>query len=190
MPLDRAITEWVLKPFEMNSAFYRRVGRKAGELDSGRLEAAAATEDCPWRGGVLQGQVHDDNTWAMGGYAGHAGLFGSIRDVLQFARVLPRMISSRTLGEAWTRVSEPTGCPRTLGWDTPTGPDSSAGRYFGLGTVGHLGFTGTSLWIDPAAGLAVGLLTNRVHPSRDNIAIRALRPKFHDALHEDLASGG
>ena len=185
MPLDRAVAEFVLKPFGMDGAFYRRVN---ADPSSGRLDAVAATEDCPWRGGVIQGQVHDDNTWAMGGYAGHAGLFGSIRDVLQFARVLPRMISPRTLREAWTRVDRPPGCPRTLGWDTPSGPDSSAGRYFGPGTVGHLGFTGTSLWLDPSAGLAVGLLTNRVHPSRENIAIRQLRPRLHDALREDLAS--
>ncbi|MCM2277809.1 MAG: beta-lactamase family protein [Oligoflexia bacterium] len=184
MPLDRAVREFVWKPMGLEAAFYRRVTRPVAEA---RLESVAATEDCPWRGDVLQGQVHDDNTWAMGGYAGHAGAFGTVRDVLQFARQwMTGFVSARVRAEAWTRVCEPAGCERSLGWDTPSGADSSAGRYFPRGSVGHLGFTGTSLWIDPGAGLAVTLLTNRVHPSRENQRIRAFRPRFHDAIREDL----
>jgi CubicO group peptidase (beta-lactamase class C family) len=123
----------------------------------------------------------------MGGYGGHAGAFGTIRDVLHFARgLMTGFLSSPVLDAAWTRVQNPPGCDRTLGWDTPSGPTSSAGGHFSEQSVGHLGFTGTSLWIDPKAQLAVVLLSNRVHPSRDNLKIRTFRPQFHDAIRMDL----
>jgi CubicO group peptidase (beta-lactamase class C family) len=194
LPLDRAVRRFVWGPMGIETAFFRRVTEDPVRA---RLEQVAATEESPWRGGMLQGQVHDDNCWSMGGYGGHAGAFGSVRDVLHFARALypawsgthagpvgarRGFLSSPTLRAAWTRVTAPVGCERTLGWDTPSGPDSSAGRYFSAQTVGHLGFTGTSLWIDTRAGLAVTLLTNRVHPTRENTLIRAFRPKFHDAI--------
>jgi CubicO group peptidase (beta-lactamase class C family) len=197
LPLDRAVQRFVWHPMGLETAFFRHV---VDEPVRGRREDIAATEESPWRGGLLQGQVHDDNCWAMGGYAGHAGAFGTVRDVLQFARALYPAWPSRgsaglggflsrgTLREAWTPVSQPPGCPRTLGWDTPTGEESSVGRYFSPRTVGHLGFTGTSLWIDLEAGLAVTLLTNRVHPTRENTMIRAFRPKFHDALRSSMNS--
>jgi CubicO group peptidase (beta-lactamase class C family) len=190
MPLDRAIRHFVWQPMSLETVFFRHV---TGEAARSRLDQVAATEDSEWRGGVLQGQVHDDNCWAMGGYAGHAGAFGSVRDVLAFARAwVPRegyrgFVSSETLRAAWTRVSEPAGSPRTLGWDTPSGEDSSAGRLFSRRSVGHLGYTGTSLWIDPDAGVAVTLLTNRVHPTRENPRMKAFRPRFHDAIRMDLA---
>jgi CubicO group peptidase (beta-lactamase class C family) len=165
-------------------AEFRRVTRG---VEESRIEEAAATENCPWRGGVLQGQVHDDNCWAMGGYAGHAGAFGAVRDVPQFsAELSTRFLSRETLQAAWTRVSEPPGCERTLGWDTPSGQDPAASSLFSPRSVGHLGFTGTSLWIDPDAGLAAALLSNRVHPSRENAGIKPFRARFHRALREDL----
>lgn len=186
MPLDRAIRKYVWEPMGLGLTF-RPTDRG---LNEARDERCAATEDCPWRGGVVQGQVHDDNTWAMGGYAAHAGAFGTVEDVLRLARALvhARFLSDRVRDEMWTRVSEPAGCERTPGWDTPSGTESSVGHRFSGRTVGHLGFTGTSLWIDREAGLAVTLLTNRVHPSRENQAIRAFRPRFHDAIREDLAA--
>jgi CubicO group peptidase (beta-lactamase class C family) len=148
----------------------------------------AATELSPWHGAILEGQVHDENCWSMGGYSGHAGAFGRIEDVLRFSgQLLNGFLTPATLRAMWTRVTEPAGCERTLGWDTPSGPESSSGRYFSDATVGHLGFTGTSLWIDPEARLAVGLLSNRVHPTRDNIAIRQFRPLFHNAIRSDFA---
>jgi serine-type D-Ala-D-Ala carboxypeptidase len=184
MPLDRAVSTLLWQPLGVQSASYRRVDRG---VDAGRDEAVAATEQCAWRGGVVQGQVHDDNCWAMGGYAGHAGVFGTARDVLHFsARLLGGFISREVLKASWTRVSQPAGCERTLGWDTPSGPEPSASLKFSSRTVGHLGFTGTALWIDPAASLAVTLLTNRVHPSRDNNNIRAFRPRFFEAVRLDL----
>lgn len=184
MDLDRAVTDLVWKPMGVSGASYRRVDR---DTRRGNDESVAATELCPWRGGVLQGQVHDDNAWAMGGYAGHAGAFGSARDVLGFARGLAQgFLSFETIHQAWRRVALPVGCTRTLGWDTPSGPDSLVGSRFSGRSVGHWGFTGTGLWIDRDAGIAVTLLTNRVHPSRENPAIREFRPRFHNALRADL----
>lgn len=186
MPLDRAVRELVWEPMGVEGAFYRRVTRSP---ETDRQGFVAATEDSAWRGGVLQGQVHDDNCWSMGGVAAHAGAFAAVRDVLHFAqRLLGGFLSPRILRAAWSRVPSPPGCERTLGWDTPSGDNPSASRLSSPGTVGHLGFTGTSLWIDPKAGLAVTLLTNRVHPTRDNVRIRDFRPRFHEALRWDIAS--
>lgn len=176
MPLDGAVRRFVWDPMGLETAYYRHV---TSDVASARRDEVAATEDCPWRGGVLQGQVHDDNCWSMGGYAGHAGAFGTVRDVLQFARAIypgvGDFLSREALRAAWTRAPAPADCSRTLGWDTPSGDQPSAGPYCSSQTVGHLGFTGTSLWIDPERGRAVTILTNRVHPTRENNAIRELR---------------
>lgn len=182
-PFDVAVRDFVWRPMGLGFEF-RRVER---DVRAGTDERYAATENCPWRGGVLQGQVHDDNCWAMGGYGGHSGAFGTVSDVLHFAeRVSTGFYLPSTVRRMWRRVSSPAGCERALGWDTPSAAGSSVGQYFSPATVGHLGFTGTSLWIDPAAGVAVALLSNRVHPSRENIQIKAFRPRFHDAIREDL----
>jgi CubicO group peptidase (beta-lactamase class C family) len=192
MPLDSAIRDlvWSQMGIEMGEgkgAFYRRIDNSP---ENARLDFVAATEKDSWRGGLLQGQVHDDNCWAMGGYAGHAGAFGRAQDVLQFAaRLVMGHFSRETLGAMWTRVPQPSGCERTLGWDTPSGAEPSAGRFFSPRSVGHLGYTGTSIWIDPEASLAVTLLGTRVHPDRNEERIQAFRkfrPRFHDALREDL----
>ncbi len=187
LPLDEAVKKWVWSPMGIQGAkFHHTHLRNFRPGMQGIREEYAATENCPHRGGVLQGQVHDDNCWAMGGFAGHAGAFGQARDVLQFVRELfSGFLSPQTLDFMWTRVARPSGCERTPGWDTPSGI-SSAGTKFSGTTVGHLGFTGTSLWIDLEAELAVTLLSNRVHPSRENIKIREFRPKFHDAIRLDL----
>lgn len=185
MPLAQAVQRFVWGPMGIEGArFYPVTSSPADAI----REEVAATEECSWRGGVLQGQVHDDNCWAMGGVAGHAGVFGTAKDLLFFSkRLLEGFLSPSVLKAAWTRVPRPPGCERTLGWDTPSGPESSAGHFFSTASVGHLGYTGTSLWIDPVAGLSVVLLSNRVHPSRENTKIRAFRPRFHDAIREDLS---
>src|SRR5690606_14362116 len=112
----------------------------------------------------LQGQVHDDNCWAMGGFGGHAGVFGDARSVLSLVRGLfeGSYLSREILETMWRRVPEPAGCDRTLGWDTPSGSAPSSGARFSRRSVGHLGYTGTSLWIDLDREVAVTLLTNRV----------------------------
>ncbi|MGZ3688485.1 MAG: serine hydrolase domain-containing protein, partial [Bdellovibrionota bacterium] len=186
LPLDHAVTEMVLKPMGLATAYYRRVNQSA---TSGVDERVAATEQCPWRGAVIQGQVHDDNCWAMGGYAGHAGVFGAAADVLTFARRLyGGFLTRETLARCWTRVDRPPGCERTLGWDTPSPQGSMVGPDFSPNSVGHWGFAGTSLWIDRDAELAVTILTNRVHPSRENNLIRGFRPTLHSALRRELAA--
>lgn len=150
----------------------------------------AATEQCPWRGRWLQGEVHDENAWTIGGVAGHAGLFGTLDAVHAAGRAWLDALRGRDgalgLSSALARAAthrrwmHPRGT-RVLGWDTPTPGRSSAGRHFGAHAIGHLGFTGTSLWIDPEAEVVMVLLTNRVCPTRTHTAIQALRPALHDA---------
>jgi CubicO group peptidase (beta-lactamase class C family) len=184
MDLDAAVEKFVWSPLGITGAWFRRT---ESSVDQARMEQVAATENCPWRGGVLQGQVHDDNCWAMGGVGGHAGAFGRAEDLLRFgARWLGPQFSSAVRDSAWRRVSSPEGCTRTLGWDTPSGEETSAGKVLSSATVGHIGYTGTSLWIDPSRGWVVTFLTNRVHFGRENIKIRGLRHRLHTVLGEEL----
>jgi CubicO group peptidase (beta-lactamase class C family) len=152
----------------------------------------APTEDDPWRQRTLVGEVHDENAWALGGAAGHAGLFGTAASVGDHARHLLQvldgrigMVSRSTLLEFVTKRGEIPGSSRALGWDTAL-PTSSCGSRMSMRAFGHTGFTGTSLWIDPDRGIYVVLLTNRVHPTRSNDAIRGVRPRVHDAVVADL----
>lgn len=141
---------------------------------------ATATEDCPVRGRVVQGEVHDLNCWAMGGHSSHAGLFGDARAV---ARAGWGFVQQARAGGALRRAWTTRGAgSHWLGWDGRSGGLSSSGRHFPDDAVGHLGFTGTSLWIAPTQGLVVALLTNRVHPSVCDTRIRALRPEVHDEV--------
>ena len=147
----------------------------------------APTEFDAWRGRLARGEVHDENAWALGGVAGHAGLFGSVRAVGAFARDILRgghpddpLVAPTTLIRFLAESRVP-GSSRALGWDTML-PTSSCGTRMSPEAVGHTGFTGTSLWLDPRAGTYVALLTNRVHPTRANDRILAVRPAFHDAV--------
>jgi CubicO group peptidase (beta-lactamase class C family) len=147
--------------------------------------------------GDLRGQVHDENARAMGGVAGHAGLFATARDVSRLVHALvvawhgarsatvPRLWSQARVRQFWS----PSGVPGStwcLGWDRPAAAGSSAGERWPKDGIGHLGFTGCSLWIDPARARWVVLLTNRVHPSRANERIKQLRPRLHDAIVAEL----
>jgi CubicO group peptidase (beta-lactamase class C family) len=154
-------------------------------------DAVAPTERCPWRGKMLMGEVHDDNAWAMGGVAGHSGLFGNAADVHALAAMLfacfrgePGPLPTALVREFWRRDGTVPESTWALGWDTPSPGASTAGSRVSRDAVGHLGFTGTSLWVDLERGCHVVLLTNRVHPSRENHKIRELRPRFHDAVFE------
>jgi CubicO group peptidase (beta-lactamase class C family) len=143
----------------------------------------APTETVPWRGGPVVGAVHDENAWALtgAGGSGHAGIFGTIDAVLSFGLGVLDGLSSID----WMLRVRPGGTLRA-GFDgkSPPPEPSSAGARIGPRAFGHLGFTGTSLWIDPDAGVVLALLTNRVCPTRDHLAIRAARPRAHDALFE------
>jgi CubicO group peptidase (beta-lactamase class C family) len=151
----------------------------------------APTEHDEWRGRTLVGEVHDENTWALGGAAGHAGLFGTAPAVGAFAQSALRTIAGeRVLAQPSTfrefiRRTDIPGSSRALGWDTML-PTSSCGSKMSATAIGHTGFTGTSLWIDWERDLYVVLLTNRVHPTRENNRLRAIRPAFHDAVMEEL----
>jgi serine-type D-Ala-D-Ala carboxypeptidase len=146
----------------------------------------APTESCALRGRVPRAEVHDENCAAFGGICGHAGLFGTARAVRELGLAVLRALG----GEAawldpallrWALTPQPGG-GHVLGWDTRSGEGSSTGRLFSERSFGHLGFTGTSLWCDPTRALCAVLLSNRVHPTRENIAIRAFRPRFHDLV--------
>lgn len=156
-------------------------------------------DDTTFRHRIIQGEVQDENCYALGGGAGHAGLFANANDVLRFAACIlaeGRTASGRQLFQPdtvrlfATRQSVPAGTTRALGWDTPSNP-SSSGSYFSASSIGHLGYAGTSLWIDPARNLAVVLLTNRTWPSRNrpdgtSDLIQQVRPAFHNALATSL----
>lgn len=156
-------------------------------------EMFAATEVCPSRKRLLVGEVHDDNAYAMGGVAGHAGLFGPVKEVDRIAAELIACYHGRSdlvprslIAEFWKRNEVVKGSTWALGWDTPTADHSSSGTHFSPAAVGHLGFTGTSIWIEPEREIAVTILTNRVHPRRDNEGIRDFRPLIHDRIMEVL----
>jgi CubicO group peptidase (beta-lactamase class C family) len=154
----------------------------------------AATEHCPWRGEVLQGAVHDDHAYLMGGVAGHAGLFATAADVFALTRAWVRAYQGREGGPlspaaARTFLARQSPNPTltwALGWDTPTPGESTSGSHFSPRSVGHLGFTGASMWIDLDRDLTVILLTNRIHPLRSNLGIKPFRPVFHDRVMEGL----
>lgn len=150
--------------------------------------------DTSFRRRAIQGEVQDENAFVLGGVAGHAGVFSNVRDLLIFAQCIldqgrtasgARLFSPETLAVFAERHTTPDGQSRALGWDVPT-PPSSSGQYFGPRSIGHLGYAGTSLWIDPDQGLAIVLLTNRTWPDRSSDAIRQVRPAFHDAIVEAL----
>jgi CubicO group peptidase (beta-lactamase class C family) len=147
----------------------------------------APTELDLWRGRLLQGEVHDENTWALGGAAGHAGLFGTAASTGTFARsVLQGLKGGRSIArpETLARFTMKSTVPvssRALGWDTML-TTSSCGSRLSPRAIGHTGFTGTSLWIDPEQDLYIVLLTNRVHPTRENNGIQPVRRAFHDSI--------
>ena len=178
-PLDEFVEERIFEPLGMEDTGYNP--------DASLVRRIAATEVDGMRGGLIRGSVHDPNAWAMGGVAGHAGLFGSARDLSVLAQMLlnggeyngVRLLKPATIAR-WTAPQGP-GSSRALGWDTPSGK-SSAGRFFGSRSFGHTGYTGTSLWIDPERGTFVVLLTNRVNPTAANQKHVPLRRAVADAV--------
>jgi len=142
-----------------------------------------------FRDRIIQGEVQDENASVLGGVAGHAGLFSAAEDVALFAYMLLEggnpILRPETIALFTRRESTPAGTSRALGWDTPSSP-SQSGQYFGSRSFGHLGYTGTSLWIDPDRKLSVTLLTNRTWPDCSNEAIKQVRPKVHDAILRPL----
>jgi CubicO group peptidase (beta-lactamase class C family) len=192
--LDELARERLFTPLGLSSVGYLP-GGNAGSRAWSAGRRVAATERCRWRGRVLQGEVHDENAYAMGGVSGHAGLFGDALGVRGLVRawreaalgrsaLWPADLATRFL----TRQSDLGQGSWALGWTVPT-PPSTSGRFFSQRAYGHLGFTGTSVWVDPDRELTVILLTNRVHPTRDNQGIAAFRPAIHDAVYCWLFDG-
>jgi len=191
--LDRFVAEELVAPLGLQSTAFVRVDEaRAGDR---RFAAArcAPCGDCGWRGGEVRGLVQDENAHAMGGVAGHAGLFASARDVHRLVaehvrahRGGPSVFDGELVRACWTRGAEAPQSTWAVGWDTPTAGRSTAGSLVAPDAVGHLGFTGTSVWVDNRRGVHVILLTNRLHPDRENTAIRALRPRLHDAVFAAL----
>ncbi|HEY4120711.1 MAG TPA: serine hydrolase domain-containing protein [Byssovorax sp.] len=184
LDLDEIVAREVSAPLGLTLASARQWERDRPD----RFARVAPTELAPFRGGVVRGRVHDENAFALvdGASAGHAGLFGDALDVARLGAAILDALAGRS---AWLSAEElaplvrarPGGSHRA-GFDGKSGASPSAGARFGPRTFGHLGFTGTSLWMDPDAELAGVLLTNRVHPTRDHVAIRAARPAVYDAL--------
>ena len=181
-PLDQFAQGHIFSPLGMNETrFNPPAALRAG--------IAPTENDSDFRKRLLVGEVHDENAWALGGVSGNAGLFSTAGDAAIFAQMIlnggiyghHRMVSRATVREFATRMNIGDSA-RTLGWDVPTPPTSSAGQYFSASSFGHTGFTGTSLWIDPERDLFVVLLTNRVNPTRANEQIRQVRPALHDAI--------
>jgi CubicO group peptidase (beta-lactamase class C family) len=191
--LDEYFDVAVAKPLGAQQLCFHRAGAASPPPWTGFDASVAVTEWDHWRKRLLKGEVHDENAAAMGGVAGHAGLFGTAQSVLAISgawlqgfRGSCSALGHKLVREFTARQSRPSGSSWALGWDTPTAP-SSSGTHFSAESFGHLGFTGTSLWVDPEQSLEVVLLTNRVHPNRKNDAIRAFRPMIHDLVYREFA---
>jgi len=184
--LDVILQERVFGPLGMDWTRYRP--------PQDWIDHIAPTEDDPWRGRVVRGEVHDENAVRLGGVSAHAGLFSMAPDLARFAQWMldayhgrlapdgPLYIPAEIVREFVRLQPGPEGSTRALGWDTPSREGSSAGTLMSPDSFGHTGFTGTSLWIDPHRELFIVLLTNRVHPTRDNNAIRQIRGLVADSV--------
>jgi serine-type D-Ala-D-Ala carboxypeptidase len=151
----------------------------------------SATAHSTFRNRIVQGEVQDENACVLGGAAAHAGLFSTAEDVARFAQMMLAggnpILRHETVALFTRREASPSGTSHALGWDTPSAP-SQSGKYFGPRSFGHLGYTGTSLWIDPDRQLSITLLTNRTWPDCSNQAIKQVRPRIHDAIVEGINS--
>ncbi len=202
--LDNLAAQHIFEPLGMNRCRFVDVHQTAPK--SHEIFAATEATEVARCGASLAGQVHDENTWMLGGIAGHAGLFGTAGDLVRFGRAIlesdggPRVPWSISSAVVRWALSSGAGChnaqgewlgPYLAGVDTPSGAVSTAGSVLARSpigaSVGHLGFTGTSLWIDRTRGLVMALLTNRVHPTRDKEGIRAFRTALHTTAAQILA---
>jgi CubicO group peptidase (beta-lactamase class C family) len=180
--LDHFVVDEIYQPLGILHLFFI-----TDRLEDNRA-AFAATENCPWRRKIIEGRVHDENADAVGGIEGHAGLFGTADDINRLLIELlftyhgqncSGLFQQHLLHQFFKRLP---GTDKALGFDTPLRGGSSCGRGFSQNSIGHLGFTGTSFWMDLEQSLIVILLTNRVHPTRDNERIKKFRPELHDAV--------
>ncbi|MEE2674973.1 MAG: serine hydrolase domain-containing protein [Myxococcota bacterium] len=198
--LDVFCQQRILDPLGLGDTRFHSQLRVEGDdapvaIPHDRLRQIAASESCPWRDRILWGEVHDPNAAAMGGVAGHAGLFSTADDVMKFAKVWldvwhgrSDLLPQEAVREFSKRQDAPVGSDWALGWDTPTVGQSSSGTHFSETSIGHLGFTGTSIWIDLEKEAIVVMLTNRVHLIAKKSRFE-LRPIVHDFVMDAFASG-
>ncbi len=191
--LDRFCQERIFQPLGLESTFFVDLTQLLARRFQPDLKKVAPTENCPWRKKIICGEVHDDNAYAMGGVAGHAGLFSSARDIHRYLTRLrlcydgnDSFLPAELVKEFFRRDESVSGSTYTLGWDTPSQANSSSGSQFSPLSVGHLGFTGVSIWWDLEKNCSIILLTNRIHPSRNNDKIRDFRPQIHDLIMKTL----
>jgi serine-type D-Ala-D-Ala carboxypeptidase len=188
--LDRFVSDQIYFPLEIEDLFFLEIDSKSEKFTHHRPKMVA-TQKCPWRKKVLVGEVDDDNAWAVGGIEGHAGLFGNAGSIHKLCCELLNALQNKP-----TRVLAPdiinslvlkkNHHDMVAGFDTPSKDNSSSGKYFSKSSLGHLGFTGTSFWIDPEIGMIIVFLTNRVHPLRANEGIKKFRPQIHDLILSEL----
>lgn len=183
-PLDSFCQRRIYEPLALSDTHFNPVPFR------GERARYAATEQCPWREKVLWGEVHDGNAWAMGGVAGHAGLFSTAADVMRFAEEMlaaergeSSVFQQQLAQEFFRRQEIPKGSDWALGWDTPTAGRSTSGSHFPRRSIGHTGFSGTSLWIDLVNGTIIVVLSNRVHLVAKRSRFE-LRPRIHDFIWE------
>lgn len=188
--LDCFVQDEIYTPLGIQHLFF--IDLAVPPVDRNTSHAFAATEQCPWRKKVLTGEVHDDNAFIVGGIAGQAGLFGTAGAVGRLLMVLQQLFHGCRAGnilavETVRRyLTDRQDGTRVLGFDTPDPVNASCGHYFSRQTVGHLGFTGTSFWMDLEKEVNIILLTNRVHPARKNVRIREFRPIIHDMVMKNI----
>jgi CubicO group peptidase (beta-lactamase class C family) len=180
--LDRFCQREIFAPLAMTNTTFN----PPAEI---RSKIPPTADDQTFRHRIIQGEVQDENASVLGGVAPQAGLFSTAEDLAKFAHSMLNggrpILRPETVALFTRRESAPAGTTRALGWDTPSSA-SQSGRYFSPQSFGHLGYTGTSLWIDPTRQLSITLLTNRTWPDCTNQAIKQVRPKFHDAVIEAL----
>ena len=191
--VGEALSSWaqreIFHPLGMTSTYF-------SPPQEMRSRIPPTEDDRSFRKLRIQGEVQDENAWLLGGVASHAGLFSNVPDLLSFAseilsesknfpgRGKANLFDSNTV-QLFAERQGPEGSSRALGWDTPS-ENSSSGHNFSPHSIGHLGYSGCSLWIDLEAGVAVVLLTNRTWPNRESLLIREVRPAFHDAVRQAL----
>ncbi|MGA7104037.1 MAG: serine hydrolase domain-containing protein [Candidatus Deferrimicrobiaceae bacterium] len=190
--LDRLLRRELAAPLGMHDTGYLPL-LTMSECETGRLMSTGHSKE---RGREKVGEVDDENAAAMGGVAGHAGVFSTTHDLFLFAREIlrarrgeGRVLTRRSVGEMTAKVVIPPECSYTPGWDTPTSGKeggSQAGRHFPGDSIGHLGYAGCSLWIDLSREITVAFLTNRVYYGQDNPRLKTLRPAIHDAVMEAM----
>jgi CubicO group peptidase (beta-lactamase class C family) len=185
--LDKLVTEMIYQPMGMKNTMFNP--------QPDLLARIAPTEiGGSMNRGLIHGTVHDENTFFFEGISSHAGIFSTAEDLASLAQMLlnggiynhMRFLAPQTIQYWTTRQNLPPGSDRALGWDTPCDVESSAGDYFSPGSFGHLGFTGTSMWVDPNREIAIILLTNRVHPTRERGGMYQVRRDFHNAAMKAL----